>query len=309
MLPPTSSSVNASLQRVFVLAWALVLAGVCVGLIVGVATGILLLGLAVVFALPIVLMLQFLVMGLVNGGIRGLGLRRGDLLRAWPLELAASVRVFGWQQPFRSGSLPDVLPQHPHGRRGVLLVHGFACTRGLWLPWMRRLRQRGDPHLAITLEPPWGPIEAYCDAIEAAVARLERSTGLAPVVVAHSMGGLAVRAWWVQQPPQRLHRLITIGTPHQGTLLAALGPLPNVRQMRRASPWLAALAQQEQAAHRQRVVCFWSPCDNIVFPAPTATLDGADNRLLHGAGHMRMIWSGEPWDELQRCLAPAPQVH
>lgn len=298
---------NARLQRVTVLAWALAFTGIIVSPLVGAPKGLVVGSLALVLALPIVLMLQFLAMGLVNAGVPGLGLRLRDLLRAWPLELVAAVRVFGWQQPFGSGRFPDALGEHQSGQRGVLLVHGFGCTRGLWLHWMRRLQQRDQPCVAVTLEPPWGPIEAYRDTIEAAVSRLERRTGLAPVVVAHSMGGLAVRAWWAERPPQRLHGLITIGTPHQGTFLAALGALPNVRQMRRSNLWLKALAQRELAAHRQRMVCYWSPCDNIVYPAPTASLDGAESRMLRGVGHMRMLWCKEPWEELQRRLAPAAQ--
>ena len=48
----------------------------------------------------------------------------------------------------------------------------------------------------------------------------------------------------------------------------------------------AALAAREPAQRFERFTCFYGHCDNIVFPASTATLPGADNR--HIAGHARM---------------------
>lgn len=260
-------------------------------------------GLLLLLALPIVLALQFLLMARVNA--RGMDERvpTSVLARAWMGELRAAVRVFGWQQPFRSSAVRDSIHDPRLAGRGVLFVHGFACTRGLWLGWMRRLQRQQRAFVAVTLEPPWGPIDVYVGAIEDAVAALERATGLPPIVVAHSMGGLAVRAWWAEQAPQRLHRLVTLGSPHHGTWLADYGLLPNVRQMRRSSGWLAALQLRDGQQRRRRMVCFWSACDNIVFPAPTATLEGADNRMLRGVAHVRMVFEREPWDELQRCLA------
>jgi hypothetical protein len=36
--------------------------------------------------------------------------------------------------------------------------------------------------------------------------------------------------------------------------------------------------------------CWYSNCDNVVFPASTATLEGADNRLIAGAGHIDLAF-------------------
>ena len=74
--------------------------------------------------------------------------------------------------------------------------------------------------------------------------------------------------------------------------------------MRRASPWLRALAAREPAGRAARFTCFYSHCDNIVFPPATATLPGADNRHLPGVAHVHMAEMREPWDELLRRLQP-----
>lgn len=236
------------------------------------------------------------------------------LLRAWWRETLAAPRVFCWRQPFRSRRWPDRLPQGApdpavsdpaSSRRGVLFIHGFLCNRGIWNPWLRALTQRDQPFVALNLEPVFGSIDAYVPRIEMAVQQLQRATGLAPVVVAHSMGGLALRAWWAASGSDaRIHHAITLGSPHGGTDLAQLAWLgENTRQMRRHSTWLQALAATEAPARLGRVTCFYSDCDNIVFPPLTATLPGADNRHIPGVPHVHLVDHPEPWSELLRRLA------
>jgi triacylglycerol lipase len=234
--------------------------------------------------------------------------RRRDLLLAWWGEVLSAPRVFCWRQPFFSQRWPDQLPASAQGRRGVLLVHGFVCNRGLWNPWLEKLTARGTPFVAVNLEPVFGGIDDYADIIDAAVRRLEACTGLPPVAVAHSMGGLALRGWWAKAGvglgagAARLHHAITIGTPHRGTWLARFAMSPNSRDMRQASPWLTTLLEREGRVHAVKYTCFYSHCDNIVFPPATATLPGADNRHLPGVAHVCMADRPEPWQELEHWL-------
>ena len=60
--------------------------------------------------------------------------------------------------------------------------------------------------------------------------------------------------------------------------------------MRQRSAWLQALAAREPADHAARFTCFYGHADNIVFPAHTATLAGADNRHLPGVAHLDMVF-------------------
>ena len=236
---------------------------------------------------------------------------RGQWLRAWWAECLSAPRVFLWQQPFRSRLWPDHLPAEAGGRRGVLLVHGFVCNRGLWNRWLQRLTAQGVPFVAVDLEPVFGSIDDYRPRIDAAVARLQACTGLPPLVVAHSMGGLAVRAWRAQ-PGQagRLAHLITLGTPHQGTWMARWGFVPNTVQMRIGGAWLLALqaAEARLGLTAIGITCFYSHCDNIVCPASTAMLAGADNRHLGGVAHVHMVDHPAPWTALQQQLGLTDSV-
>ncbi|MBC7939908.1 MAG: alpha/beta hydrolase, partial [Chitinophagaceae bacterium] len=176
----------------------------------------------------------------------------------------------------------------------------------IWNPWLKRLTAQGTPFVAVNLEPVFGSIDDYTPRIEAAVCSLERCTGQAPVIVAHSMGGLAVRRWWSERGDDaRVHHAITVGTPHHGTWLARFAMTHNSRQMQHLSGWLRTLVQREPSSRAARFTCFYSHCDNVVFPPSTATLPGADNRHLSGVAHVRMADRPEPFEELQRWLQAA----
>jgi triacylglycerol lipase len=226
-----------------------------------------------------------------------------ELSKAWWGEVCSAPVVFGWRQPFRSAHLQDNLPMGVNGRRGLLLVHGFVCNRGLWNAWLARLKDLDVPFVAVNLEPVFGSIDDYAATLESAMRQLEDCTACPPVVVAHSMGGLAVRRWWADQADNaRVFRLITIATPHRGTWLARFAFSKNGAQMRQQSAWLQRLASQEPVNRAALCTCFYGHCDNIVFPPSTATLPGADNRHLPGVAHVHMVDHPAPWQETLRWL-------
>jgi pimeloyl-ACP methyl ester carboxylesterase len=250
--------------------------------------------------------LQFVLMRRINRRDATPAAGRWALLRAWWLEALTCTWVFGWLQPFAHRQQPDWLPSTPTGQRGVVLVHGFLCNRGVWLPWLPELRARGHAYVALTLEPAFGSVDDYVAAIDTAMRQVQAATGLPPVLVGHSMGGLAARAWLrtqAQPPAQRVHRILTLGTPHHGTWPARFSHTTNGMQMRLDSPWLQALAASEGAAQRALFSCWYSDCDNIVYPTRSATLDGADNHLLQGLGHVHMVYAPQVraacWQALQ----------
>ena len=251
-----------------------------------------------------VLALEFTMLRFVHGSDPTPRAAASQLLRAWWGEVQSAPRVFCWRQPFQSRRFPDHLPTAARGRRGVLFVHGFVCNRGLWNPWLKRLLTADVPFVAVNMEPTFGNIDEGIAAIEDGMRRLEACTGQPPVLVTHSMGGLALRRWWVEYGDDaRVHHAITIGTPHQGTWLARFAVSLNGRQMRRGSGWLATLAAREPAGRAQRFTCFYSHCDNIVFPPIAATLPGADNRHLPSVAHVHMADHPAPWQALQTLLA------
>ena len=214
-----------------------------------------------------------------------------EMMRAWIGEVAGTPIVFCWQQPFRSTAEPDLLEVRGSAARGVVLVHGFLCNRGFWNPWMRKLRGSGIPYVAVTINGPFSSISDGAAAIESGVRRLEAATGQRPVIVAHSMGGLAVR-WWLAERSAgcRVHRVITIGSPHRGTWLARFSHTTNGKQMRLSSSWIADLVARETTSTYAMFTCFFGSCDNVVFPTWTAVLPGAECRSVPATAHVQMAY-------------------
>lgn len=216
----------------------------------------------------------------------------GQCLRAAALEWQAYERVFSWHQPFGERRRPDRIGPEHRGRRGVLMLHGFRCNRGLWNDWVDALDAQGIAHVALTMTPPFASIDANAEAIESAVQALERATGLPPVVVAHSMGGLALRAWRraTKSAPTRLHHVFTLGTPHAGTLMAQFSGALNARQMRMQSEWLQALAESESPAWWRQFTCIYSCCDQVVCPSILTVLPEARTLAVPAVGHLQLVF-------------------
>ena len=239
-----------------------------------------------------VMALQFTLMQRVNAADPAPRARFPQVRRAWWAELGVALRVFCWEQPFRSRAEPDWLPTAPTGQRGVVLVHGFLCNRALWRLWFAPLRAAGHAYEAVNLEPVFGSIDDYAPRIEDAVTRLLAHTGASRVaLVGHSMGGLAIRAWLRRVPPdqlKRVARIITLGSPHQGTRITHSAPSQNGQQMLFQSDWVQALGHGEDAARRALMHIALNLNDNICIPQRQQVLPGVPVTEFRGIGHLEM---------------------
>jgi pimeloyl-ACP methyl ester carboxylesterase len=241
---------------------------------------------------------QFILLHLVNQNDPTPKATLAQYVKAYGTEFWSSIKIFGLWQPFQHSLLPDNLSRDEQQRCGIVLVHGFFCNRAFWNGWMRKLRSEGRVFVAVDLAPAFGSIDDYVDLLERAVKQVVDLTGQPAVLVGHSMGGLAVRAWLALRSKDDKHleslqlvkRVITLGTPHQGTWFGAISHAVNGRQMALASQWLQNLEQKEQALAKIKYTCFYSNCDNIVFPVSSATLPQADNRMVTALGHVAMAY-------------------
>ncbi len=210
-------------------------------------------------------------------------------------EFLASLLVSSWSMPFRGFAASRASASHTG--LPVLLVHGYACNSGYWTGMRRALLAAGVEHRAIDLEPMNASIDTYAAQLATAIEQLCHDTGKQQVIiVAHSMGGLATRAYVRAQGAARMAAAITLGTPHHGSGLSQFAPGLNCRQMgwigRRnvgqPSHWLLDLAAQEDSALRARFVSIYSHQDNIVSPQTSSHFDDAKNIEVHGIGHVKL---------------------
>lgn len=209
-------------------------------------------------------------------------------------EFKATMTASSWTMPFRTFSTR--MPAHPKGLP-VLLIHGYGCNSGYWHSMSEALQKANIAHHAIDLEPVIGGIDEYSPLIHSAIEKLCKETGVDKlIIVAHSMGGLASRAYLRDHGSKRVARLITLGTPHHGTSLAHFGVGLNTHQMRwtateqegLASEWLRTLKAGENAATYHLIVSIYSHHDNIISPQTSSHLEGAKNIELNGIGHVAL---------------------
>jgi triacylglycerol lipase len=219
-------------------------------------------------------------------------------------EFLGFVVLFSLIQPFEAFWLgPDRLAKPASGRPPLLLIHGYQCNRGFWF-WLRpRLEAAGWTVATHSLEPVFSDIDAYAEGIARRIDQVLVATGAPQVIlVGHSMGGLASRGYLRRHGTGKVARLITLGSPHRGTLLARLGLGPNARQMRVDSPWLRGLAAPLPPAS----VSIYSCHDNYVFPQQAcSTLEGAANVAIGGVSHLGMAFSPRVLGTLMEALEPS----
>lgn len=206
-------------------------------------------------------------------------------------EYVAFFLLFTVVQPFERFWLgPDRLARGA-ARPPLLLIHGYQCNRGLWVWLRRKLEAAGWTVATLNLEPVYADIDSYAQGIARRIAEVLAATGAPQVIlVGHSMGGVAARAYLRRYGADKVARLVSLGSPHQGTHLARFGLGRNARQMRLGSPWLAGLAAGD--ALPPGSVSIYSRHDNYVAPQEAGSmLADAASVAIGGVGHLGMAFS------------------
>ncbi|TYP89776.1 esterase/lipase family protein [Blastococcus xanthinilyticus] len=191
----------------------------------------------------------------------------------------------------------------------VVLVHGLIDNRSVFAVMRRSLRRRGFASVCS-----WNYSPFLRDVAQGAadlgrhLDRVREQTGHDRVhVVGHSLGGLLAR-YHVQRQggDRRVDSLVTLGTPHRGSLLAHIGPTPLIRQLRPGSPVLRELDEPARNC-RTRITAVYSDLDQVVLPTTAGRCDHPDlaarNVLVRGVGHMSLPIHRGVLDEVATTLA------
>jgi len=212
-------------------------------------------------------------------------LNLGGLLTAWMTEVPTAIRVFGIQMPW-TGDRPLASAEQPV-RIPIVLIHGYFCNRALFRQLAAHLARRGHLVESVNLEPVFGSIDQYPSLIDNAVkTALHASPGNKVVLIGHSMGGIAARAYLRDFGQSHIAQVITLGSPHHGTELARIGHTEIVRQLRPNNSWLNELRRSEPPDRYRLFTVILSEHDNIVAPQRTQTLVGARTISVSGLGHV-----------------------
>jgi triacylglycerol esterase/lipase EstA (alpha/beta hydrolase family) len=133
---------------------------------------------------------------------------------------------------------------------------------------------------------------AHAAELRAAIDALCDATGANHIaVVAHSMGGLALREYLTTTPEPRVHTAIFVGTPHHGTWMAYFAWGTGGAEMRPGSEFLRSLNARALPA-RVRAHCISTAIDTRVVPGSSALLTGTQCHHVRLPTHPRMLRHG-----------------
>jgi triacylglycerol lipase len=180
----------------------------------------------------------------------------------------------------------------------ILLIHGIMDNRSVFTVFRRALRRRGFGVVhAVNYGLFTGDLRAAAHELRGHVERLCEATGAEKVhIVGHSLGGVIAR-YYVQRMGGAAHvdTLVTLGSPHTGTLGAYLLPTTLGRQLRPGSPPLTELELPAPGCDT-RFLVVWSRMDQMVIPQRNARLQHPDLDVeqleLADVGHLALPIDG-----------------
>ena len=229
-----------------------------------------------------------------------------DIVRRHPTQplghyVRALIGEFGFSLAYLFSFPLGYLPSWPtpsHIGAPILLVHGYLLNRISLFAIFWRLRRHGYTNVyATNLRPVLGPVETIANNLTSLVLRIAQENHSKVTVIAHSMGGVVLRTALQKSPRLPVAKVITLGTPHHGTIMAGLSNSPACCDMRVNSALYAKLDRNPAVTF----VSIYSLLDNIVIPAESSCF-GVRQVIFEGVGHFGLLYLPGPFAAIRKEL-------
>ena len=169
----------------------------------------------------------------------------------------------------------------------VLLVPGYGGATGALEVLASSLREAGRDARVVALPGDGrGDLRASADVLAAAADSALAAGAPSVDVVGYSAGGVVARLW-ASEHAGDARRVVTLGSPHHGTELAALGVVlaPGAcpvacQQLAPGSDLLEDLNDGDETPDGPQWLSVWTVQDETVTPPDSARLEGAVNVAL-----------------------------
>lgn len=206
-----------------------------------------------------------------------------SVAREWAISVAMSAT-----RPVGLLGLPTKIGV-ANGPRPIIVLHGYAMGRACFLPLSRRLGKAGlGPVLGFEY---WslGPIANAARRLSAYVDEVCDTLGTPEVdLIGHSMGGVVSRYYvTLYDGSPRVRNLITVGSPHRGTEVSAVGIGRPHKELFPDSPLMQRLASAPLPKDT-RMTVVWSRSDALVAPS-RARVPGTEEVVFDDLGHLTML--------------------
>ena len=189
----------------------------------------------------------------------------------------------------------------------VILIHGFASSSDVWSGVAKEIGPRFRLHLVSVAGLAGSPAaenvpESYLETIRDEIARyIEVGKLKKPVLIGHSMGGLISLYYTLFfAEKETVKKVITIGSPLKGTIMANIAIGKCGKQMKRGSKLTKKLEKAFNEKKPLNVFHIATEKDTLVIPYQSCFLseDKKHQYLLKNIGHVEMLYSKKILDKL-----------
>lgn len=190
-------------------------------------------------------------------------------------------------------------------RPPVLLVPGYAEPSWYFMYGIyRQLKKEGWQVEGINLFPNFASAEEQAHKVKAKIEEMKQRYGVQQVdLVVHSFGGLISR-YYIQelQGKSTVRNLVTVATPHHGTVTAFAGPGKSAQQLRPNSAFLTQLNANGFAYAPVKYTSIWSNLDEIVIPPKNAIMPDSKVYYVPWTGHLTIMFSKRTYAHILETL-------
>jgi pimeloyl-ACP methyl ester carboxylesterase len=178
----------------------------------------------------------------------------------------------------------------PGNGQPIVLAHGWGLNAAsLWL-LRRRLRHAGfGPIVIFSYRTRGIEVERAAALLRDLLARVHATHPGPITIIGHSLGGLVARYCLRRYPVPGVRRLVTIGTPHRGTIAARVGL--GTKRLLPDATLIVKLNTADHLPEQFEVVSISSPFDALVIPQRNADYPGACNIEIRAVGHNALLFS------------------
>jgi triacylglycerol esterase/lipase EstA (alpha/beta hydrolase family) len=197
-----------------------------------------------------------------------------------------------------------VKPGQEDGFPPVILIHGLGGSRGDLLPMECYLRLYGRKRIYRIDLTGHRSIESMSRSLARFLRRVLSVNNSPQVdIVAYSLGGIVARLALIDtELASNVRTLITMGTPHQGTVPARYMDTSLTRALHPESPTIQKL-KQSRWPKGVRGVTFWSKNDLFIQPPDTASVRGVSRIDMSPFTHFSYLIDPKSWSKVQEILS------
>jgi triacylglycerol esterase/lipase EstA (alpha/beta hydrolase family) len=194
----------------------------------------------------------------------------------------------------------------------ILLIHGYLHNSSGWFYIRHQLVKQGYRVYTIDLGSPFNSIQQYAQKVDQKAKRIALETGTQKLnIVAHSMGGLVASCYATDYAPSgSVEKIVTLGSPMEGTKLASLAAAIRFGECARQMEHNSSFVMQQNQKNANSSTQFYhlsAVGDPIIRPNSSALANNPKAKIqqIFGLGHTSFFCSPQAVKYIHSAISAA----